>query len=317
VLVGATAQQGRGVAGHVAGGGVDRAATGRHDLSVGDRLEPAGAQHVAGGQAGLHPTGPDEVGVLHAERSEHALAEVAAERDAADILDDLAERGEAMVGIGPLGARLGVDVQAAPVVPGEWGDRAPGPRPPAQRRAEQVGGAAHRPDPGGVGQQVAQRGRAEARPGRDHPVGAQVGTRGRVEVDQPLLLQLHDGDRGDGLGDRCDPEDGVLIDRRPGRDVGDAVPVEPGQGPVADHPHRQASDRPAAEDLANPGFQIELIDSCGLHGCPPPPHHGATPAPAAIRLSGIDRRDDPGPVFQRPGRVKAQVLAVARADHLH
>ena len=59
--------------------------------------------------------------MVHAERSEHALAEVAAERDAADILDDLAERGEAMVGVGPPGARFGVDVQAPSVVPGERG----------------------------------------------------------------------------------------------------------------------------------------------------------------------------------------------------
>jgi hypothetical protein len=267
VLVGAAAQQGRGVAGHVAGGGVDRAAAGRHDLAVGDRPEPAGAQQVAGGQAGAHQPGPGEVGVVHAERPEHALAEVAAERDTADILDDLAERGEAVVGVGPLSARLDIDVQAAPVVSGERGNRAPGPCPPAQRRPEQVGGLAHRPDSGGVGQQVPQRGRAEARPGRYQPVGGQVVTRGGVEVDQPLLLQLHHGDRGDGLGDRGDPEDGVLIDRRPGRDVGDAVPVEPGQGPVADHRHRQAGDRPAVEDLADPGGQVGLIDCCGLHNC--------------------------------------------------
>jgi phosphate transport system protein len=34
-----------------------------------------------------------------------------------------------------------------------------------------------------VGQQVPQRGRPEARPGRDQPVGVQVATRGRIEVD--------------------------------------------------------------------------------------------------------------------------------------
>jgi hypothetical protein len=41
VLVGAAAQQRGGVAGHVAGGGVDRAAAGYRHLAVGDRLEPA------------------------------------------------------------------------------------------------------------------------------------------------------------------------------------------------------------------------------------------------------------------------------------
>jgi hypothetical protein len=67
VLVGAAAQKRRDVAGHVAGGGVDRAAAGWHYLAVGDRLEPARAQRVPGGQAGPHPLGPEQVGVLHAE----------------------------------------------------------------------------------------------------------------------------------------------------------------------------------------------------------------------------------------------------------
>jgi hypothetical protein len=54
VRVGA-AEQGCGIAGHVMGGGVDRAGASLHDLAVGDRAEPAGAQLVSGGQAGPHP----------------------------------------------------------------------------------------------------------------------------------------------------------------------------------------------------------------------------------------------------------------------
>ncbi len=102
----AAAQQGRGVAGHVAGGGVDRGGAGWHGLAVGDRLEAAGAQLVPGGKAGPHPFGPEQIGVLHAERAEHVLAQVAAEWDSGDVLDDLAERGEPVIGVGPLGARL-------------------------------------------------------------------------------------------------------------------------------------------------------------------------------------------------------------------
>jgi hypothetical protein len=107
-----------------------------------------------------------------------------------------------------------------------------------------------------MGQQVPQRRRPEARLGGDQPVGAQVVAGGRVEVDQSLFPQLHDGDRRDGLGDRVDPEDGVLADRRARLDVGDAVPMKPRQGSAADHPHRQAGHRPAVEDLGDPRLQL-------------------------------------------------------------
>jgi hypothetical protein len=260
VLVGAAAQKRRDVAGHVAGGGVDRAAAGWHYLAVGDRLEPARAQRVPGGQAGPHPLGPDEVGVLHAERAEHPLAQVAAERKPADVLDDLAQCGETVIGVGPPGTRLDIDAQAAPVVLGERGRRVSHRCAPAQRWPEQVRGFPHRPDSGGMGQQVPQRRRPEARLGGNQPVGAQVVAGRRVEVDQSLFLQLHDGDRRHGLGDRVDPENRVLVDRRARLDVGDAVPMEPRQGSLADHPHRQAGDGPAVEDLGDPGLQLEFVD---------------------------------------------------------
>jgi hypothetical protein len=81
VRVGAAAKQRRGVAGHVAGGGTDPGGAGGHGLAVLDRLEPAGAQLVAGREPGPHPLGPDEVGVVHAQLAEQALAEVAVEGD--------------------------------------------------------------------------------------------------------------------------------------------------------------------------------------------------------------------------------------------
>jgi Recombinase/Recombinase zinc beta ribbon domain len=123
-----------------------------------------------------------------------------------------------------------------------------------------IRGFPHRPDSGGMGQQMPQRRRPKARLGGNQPVGAQVVAGGRVEVNLSLFPQLHDGDRGDGLGDRVDPEDCVLVDRRARLDVGDAVPMEPRQGSVADHPHRQAGDGPAVENPGDPGLQPGLVD---------------------------------------------------------
>ena len=95
---------------------------------------------VPGGKAGPHPFGPEQVGVLHAERAEHVLAQVPAERDPGAVLDDLAERRESVIGVGPLGARLGVDAQAVPVVLGQRGHRLARRHVPAQLRPQQVGG---------------------------------------------------------------------------------------------------------------------------------------------------------------------------------
>jgi hypothetical protein len=111
-----------------------------------------------------------------------------------------------------------------------------------------------------MGQQMPQRRRPEAGLGRDQPVAAQVVAGRRVKVNQSLFPQLHDGDRRDGLGERVDPEDGVLVDRHARLDVGDAVPMEPRQGSVADHAHRQAGDGPAVENPGDSGLQPGLVD---------------------------------------------------------
>ena len=66
--IGAVTQEGGDVAGHVGRGGVRGAPAQGQYLAVDDRSEPAGAQHVPGGQLWTHPLGSDQVGVLHAQR---------------------------------------------------------------------------------------------------------------------------------------------------------------------------------------------------------------------------------------------------------
>ena len=72
----------------------------------------------------------------------------------------------------------------------------------------------HLADPGGVSEQVPHGYWPPAGIRGDEPVGAQVVVGRRIEVDEPLLLQLHHRDRGEGLGKRADPENGVHGDRR-------------------------------------------------------------------------------------------------------
>lgn len=119
VLVGAAAQKRGDVASHVAGGGVDRAGADGRDLTVGDRRESAGAQRVSRSQVRPQPLGSDEVRAFHAEGAEHPLAKVAVEQKPTDVLDDLAQRGEPVIGVDPLGARLDVDTQPPSVVLGK------------------------------------------------------------------------------------------------------------------------------------------------------------------------------------------------------
>jgi hypothetical protein len=47
------------------------------------------------------------------------------------------------------------------------------------------------------------------------------------------------------------------------------------------------------------------------------PHHGCHPTALQLRLPGIDGRDDANPLLHRRCGIEAEVLAVARADHLH
>jgi hypothetical protein len=118
-------------------------------------------------------------------------------------------------------------------------------------------------DPSRVGQQIAHRRSPEARLRWDQPIGTQVVIGGGIQVDQPLLPQLHHGDRRERLGDGADPKDGVLSNGRVRRDVREAVPGEELEASVADHAHRQTDRWPAVQDPADSGLQPERIDAEG------------------------------------------------------
>ena len=101
----------------------------------------------------------------------------------------------------------------------------------------------------------------------DQLVGAKIVVGGRIEVDEPLLPQLHYGDRGEGLGDGGDPKDGVLGDGSVRRQVREAVRVEELQRSVADHSQGETEGRMAVEDRVHPGLHLQPIDV--RHGPPP------------------------------------------------
>jgi hypothetical protein len=103
-----------------------------------------------------------------------------------------------------------------------------------------------------VGEQLAYRRRPVLRFSWNQAVGVQVLTCGCVEVDKPLLAQLHNCDRGERLSDRPDPEHRVLGHRRARGDVGEPVTVEELKAPVANHADRQADGGVTAGDRGQP-----------------------------------------------------------------
>ena len=119
VLVGATAEQRRDEAGHVARRRVDPAGAGADPVAIRDGLRATASERVARREPRGDPIRADEIAVGHAERLEDALAEVALERHPAHVLDDLAERRVAVVAVGEGGAGLDDDPQPAAVVLGE------------------------------------------------------------------------------------------------------------------------------------------------------------------------------------------------------
>ena len=237
MLACARAQQGGNVEGHVRGGGVHSATTRSWHLAIGDRLEAAGSQHVPGSQAGTDPPGPDEIGVLHPQRLEDVLAQITVKGLAGHVLDDLAQDGEPVVAVDPLGPRLNLHRQAPAVILGQGRHpRSSRPITRADTRPDQIREPPPVANTSGVGQQVPHGGGLEAGLGRDQPEGSQVVVGGRVKVHQALLAQLHHGDGGECLSEGPDPEDGVLRDRFFRLGVRDAVAPEPLQGAAADTP---------------------------------------------------------------------------------
>src|SRR5574341_683710 len=78
-------------------------------------------------------------------------------------------------------------------------------------------------------------------------------------------------------------------------DVGEPVPVEELQGPVADHAHRQPDGGPAVEDLADAGADRKLVDPRG---------------PLA-RLSALRSAEGPGPHVPASRATGGCTIAVA------
>ena len=173
--VGATARQRGGEARDVAGGGVEPPGRRSGPVPVGDHLCAAPAQGVAGGQACADRRGTDEAGVAHPEGPEDALVEPPVEGCPGDVLDDLAECGEPVVGVREHGAGLRDHPQTTAVVLGRRRQRvserhAEVQRPSLERprlEVEQIAEVARLRDPGGVGEQVAQGGQPETGPRRD------------------------------------------------------------------------------------------------------------------------------------------------------
>ena len=215
---------------------------------------------------GPDPLGPDQVGVLHPQRRTDVLAQIVIEGLAGHVRDELAEGGEPVVAVHPLGSRLDLHRQAPPVVVGERRHRSARPDARADTRLKQVRQPPPVADPGGMGQQMPHGRGSKARLGRNQPQGAQVVVGRGIQVDQPLLPQLHHGDRGEGLGDRADPEHRVLRDRLLGLDVGDAVAQGPLQGSITDDANRKTGRGPAVQDLGDLAPQLELIHN--RHGSP-------------------------------------------------
>ena len=291
VPVGAAAEQRGHVAAQVRHGRVGPAAGRGHQLVVAHRPRSPGTQRVPGREPLPDPRRPDEVGVRHAERFEDVPAQVPVQRRTAHVLDELAERGEVVVGVDEPGTRFGRQPQRAAAVPRERGYRLPDPDGLAEQRSEHVARPYHLGQPGGVGQQVPQRRRPVAGPGRDQPVRAQVPVRGGVEVDESLLPQLHHGDRGERLADRADPEHGFLGDRRTGREIGETVPAEEVQRSVAYHADREADGGPAVEKLIDRAH-TSTVRRPGRGGRRRPARPGRVGRPCAV--PGAAPRLEPG-----------------------
>lgn len=80
---------------------------------------------------------------------------------------------------------------------------------------------------------------------------------GVVEVELPLVAQLHDGNAGKRLGDRTPVEEGALVDPPSGCPVGEAVVVAGQDLPVPNEC------RAGADDAVGIGVCVDLLNEVG------------------------------------------------------
>ncbi len=104
-----------------------------------------------------------------------------------------------------------------------------------------------------MGEQVAERWRAPTRVSGRETVGREVLPYRGVEVDETLLPELHEGDGGEGLGDRGDSEHGATRDRRRRGDIGATVTPEVGEATVTDNADGQSHRRLVGHDPVHQG----------------------------------------------------------------
>ena len=170
MLVGAALEQGPCVADEVLQGGVHATATPSDPVAVRYRPRPRAAEGVPGGETGRERRSAEEIRVHHPHGPEDALAEVSVQRQTADVLDDLAQRREAWIAVGECGAWVRYDFESIAVVITQRRQRLTE-RDAEDRRAgvpgtptevEQVPEVTRIRDPGGVGQQMTDRGLPEA-----------------------------------------------------------------------------------------------------------------------------------------------------------
>jgi hypothetical protein len=115
-------------------------------------------------------------------------------------------------------------------------------------------------DTGGVGQQVSDCGGTQLVFAGDQLVGVKMVVGGRIELDESLLLQLHYGDRGEGLGDGGDSKEVSsargLFDARSAR----PCPWKDSSDPLRTTSSAKPGGRLAIEDLVDPGPHLEPVD---------------------------------------------------------
>jgi hypothetical protein len=223
---------------------------------VADQARAVGTQCVPRREATADAIGSDQIGLLHAERLEDVLAEVALQGSPGHVLDDLAERGKPVIAVDVPHAGFCDQAQTAPVVLGEGGHRPSELHHLSKGRHERSREMDALGEPGGIGQQMTHRRGPVCGVRGNQLVRDQIVVRGSIEIKHPLLPQLHHGDRGERLRERPDAEDGVFGYRRVRRDIGESVTVEELQSTVTNDPDGETDGWMPVEDPTDFGIQL-------------------------------------------------------------